>query len=723
MDLSKLTPEKLNSIDFNNLSADDLLKIDPSSLSKEARNRMYKRYIELYPEKEEKIKRLREERRRIEEQKELEEIEENKSFSEKAGDLAVSTAKTLTHGAALAPTYVADLAPLAGNVSSWLLEKIYNNAIQPETPLNIPSIPFASEALKEHILDKYMPLSDNEKIVREAFAFINPAAKISTAKNVINKAPTVLKYLLSAPEGKKAVTSAGLGGATFEAVRQFDPEDPFDPILSSLAAQHILSAPAAIKGGAKGIANYVSNIKAPKQLVESVDIDPNAVKLMEAIGEEPNIGLTSKSPDIRGLYQQAKNEPGSKIAQREKVLFNKLNKNALEAIEPEEFLKDRVSLAEEAKKAAKNISEQKNLIMKDLETLTNKYLPEEEIIKLPNTVEAIKKFKAELELPNISGVLGDTKIPREARVLDALESGKATYKDAKFALREVLNKKVSNFLTEGKINEGRIKQLADAINRDIEFNFASKGPEAIEARAEFNDYYKKYMDYIQPTNNKIKKQIGGEAVSILNKELFNKDSANKYLPTAFKYSKNPEQLAKGLLYQAGLKNNNFSASHFYKTLDKIPHKNYEQIMMYLPKEQKVMIDNMKSLNDHLSTIQSYKNFSNTAQHLKTKLKTATRIIVGGIGFTEYGPLGALGGVGGSELLLKAAAKTNEGILTSPAFYNWINKVDKAPNKKVAMTINKNYAERLKHLYPHADRFIIEMEKYINSDINNENDED
>jgi hypothetical protein len=708
-------------IDFSNLTEEQLANIRTDTLSPAEKKAKLKRLKELYPEEAARLQREREAERRREEEEKLQEIEEDKSFSEKAGDLAVSTGKALTHGAALAPAYVADLVPLAGNLSSWLLEKIYNKTVQPETPLHIPSIPFASETLKEKVLDKYMPLSDKEKIAREAFAFINPAAKISMAKNAINKAPTVLKYLLSAPEGKKAVASAGLGGATFEAARQFNPEDPFAPILKSLVAQHILSAPAAIKGGAKGIANYVSDIKAPKQLVESVDIDPKAVKLMETIGEEPNVGLTSKSPHIRGLYQQVKNEPGSKIAQREEGLFNKLNKDTLEAIEPEEFLKDRVNLAEETKKTAKNISEQKNIIMKELEALTNKYLPEEEIIKLPNTVEAIKKFKGELELPNLSGVLGDKKIPREARVLEALEKGEASYKDAKFALREVLNKKVSNFLTEGKVDEGRIKKLADAINKDIEFNFASKGPEAIEARAEFNKYYKNYKDYIQPISNKIKKQIGGEAVSILNKELFNKDSANKYLPLAFKNSDNPEQLAKGLLYQAGLKNNNFNASHFYKALDKIPEKNYKQIMSILPKEQKVIIENMKSLNDHLSMIQTYKNFPNTAQHLKTTLKTATRIIVAGYGGVEHGPLGALGGFGGSELLLRAAAKANEGILTSPAFYNWINKVDKAPNKKIAMQINKNYGEKLKHLYPHANRFIIEMEKYINSDINNDED--
>ncbi len=731
IDFSNLTPEELAKIKTDTLSPaekkaklkrlkefypEELAKIKTDTLSPAEKKAKLKRLKEFYPEEVERIERKRKE-------EELEEAEENKSFSEKAGDLAISTGKALTHGAALAPTYVADLIPLAGNVSSWLLEKIYNKAVQPETPLNIPSIPFASEALKEHVLDKYMPLSANEKIAREAVAFINPAAKISMAKNAINKAPTVLKYLLSAPEGKKAVASAGLGGATFEAARQSNPEDPFAPILKSLVAQHILSAPAAIKGGAKGIANYVSNMKAPKQLVESVDIDPKAVKLMETIGEEPNIGLTSKSPYIRGLYQQVKNEPGSSIAQREEALFKKLNKNTLEAIEPEEFLKDRVNLAEETKKTAKNISKQKNIIMKELGALTNKYLPDEEIIKLPNTSEAIKNFKAELELPNISGVLGDTKIPREARVLNALESGEASYKDAKFALREILNKKVSNFLTEGKISEGRIKQLAKAIDDDIELAFASKGPEAIEARALFNETYKNYMDNIQPTNNKIKKQIGGEAVSILNKELFNKDSANKHLPSAFKNSKNPEQLAKGLLYQAGLKNNNFNASHFYKALDKIPQKNYQQIMSILPKEQKVIIENMKSLNDHLSAIQAYKNFSNTAQHLKTTVNIIAKAILGGYGFLEHGPLGAIGGIASTEALIRAAAKANNSILTSPAFYNWINKVDKAPNKKIAMTINKNYVKKLKHLYPHANRFIIEMEKYINSDINNEDDED
>jgi hypothetical protein len=655
------------------------------------------------------------------------------STFEELGDIAKSSGKILTHGAVLAPAYVADIPSAIANFGSWMTEKQVGHPTAiprapfsdiAEEPINIPSIPYASDLLKKELLDKYMPLTDNEKIGREAVAFVNPAAKIGMVKNAISKAPTALKYLLGAPEGKKAIVSSALAGATSESMAQNNPNDPISQFLATLAGQHVLSAPKAIKQTGVGISNLIANISPPKKLIESVNIDPKTVQMLESIGEKPTIGLTSKSPFIRGLYQQAKSEPGSKIFEQEKGLYNKLNEDTLKAIEPEEALKDRVNLAEEAKKTAKNVSKEKDAVMKVLEEHANHYLPQEEIMELPNTAKAIKDFKKELEINNLSDILGDSKIPREARVLNELENGQASYKDTKFALREILNKKISHFITEGKVDEGRIKQLANAINEDIDTKFASKGEEALKARSEFNKYYQDYAKHIKPISNKIKEGIGGESVSILNKELFNKDSADKYLPRAFKNNDNPKQLAKGMLYQVGLeKNGDFNASLFYKNLDKMPQKNYNQIISYLPKENKTILDNMKFLNDHLSEIQKYKNFSNTAQHLQTALKTVTRTVVTGIGGASHGVWGATVGLGASEGLLRAATKSKESILTSPAFYNWVSKVDKAPSKRIAQEINHNYANKLRHLYPTANRFINQMSKSITSDINDEEYED
>jgi hypothetical protein len=704
-------------MNFNKLTAKQLESVDIRQLSKPQKQAMLMRLNEL--EGNNFISN--------------DDYEQVPSTFEELGDIAKSSGKVLTHGAALAPAYVADIPSAIANFGSWMTEKQagYPTAIPrapfsdiAEEPINIPSVPYASDLLKKELLDKYMPLTDNEKIGREAVAFVNPAAKISMVKNTLNKAPTALKYLFGAPEGKKAIASASLGGATSEAVKQNNPNDPISQFLATIAGQNILNAPKAIKQAGSGIANLISNIEPPKQLTKSIDIDPKAAQLLESIGEDPNIGLTAKSPHIRGLYQQAKNESGSKILEREKGLYNKLNEETLKTIEPEEALKDRNNLAQEAKQTAKNISKEKNEVMKTLEERANHYLPQEETIEFPNTVEAIKDFKKELEINNLSDILGDSKIPREARVLNELENGIASYKDARFALREILNKKISHFITEGKVDEGRIKQLAKAIDKDIDIKFASKGEEALKAREDFNKYYQDYADHIKPISNKIKEGKGGESVSTLTKELYSKDSADKYLTKLFKNNDNPEQLAKGMLYQIGLeKNSDFNANLFYKNIDKIPKKNYDQIISHIPKEQKVILDNMKSLNNHLSMIQTYKNFPNTAQHLKTALKTTTRVIVSGIGGATHGAWGAAVGLGSAEGLIRAAATTNENILTSPAFYNWVNKIDKAPSKRVAMEINKNYADKLRHLYPTANRLINEMSKSISSDINEEEYED
>jgi hypothetical protein len=704
-------------MNFNELTAKELESIDISQLSRSQKEAMFKRLYDLGGNK----------------LINTDEHEEVPTTVEKLGDLVKSTGKVLVHGTALAPAYVADIPSAIANFGSWMTEK---QASQPpgiphapfseieEEPITIPSVPYASDILKEKLLDKYMPLSDNEKIAREAVSFANPTAKISGVKNAISKAPTALKYLLGAPEGKKAIASATLGGAASESMRQNNPNDPISQFLATLAGQHVLSAPKAIKQTGSNIADLISKISPSKKFVNSIDIDPKAAQMLESIGEKPNIGLTSKSPFIRGLYQQAKSEPGSKIFEQEKGLYSKLNEDTLKTIEPELSLKDRVILAEEAKKTAKNVSKEKDTVMKALEEHANSYLPQEEIIELPNTAKAIKDFKKELEINNLSDILGDSKIPREARVLNELENGQASYKDTRFALREILNKKISHFITEGKVDEGRIKQLANAINEDIDTKFASKGEEALKARSEFNKYYQDYAKHIKPISNKIKEGIGGESVSILNKELFNKDSADKYLPRAFKNNYNPEQLAKGMLYQVGLeKNGDFNASLFYKNLDKIPQKNYDQIISHLPKENKKILDNMKFLNDHLSEIQKYKNFPNTAQHLQTALKTVTRIVVAGIGGASHGVWGATVGLGASEGLLRAATKSKESILTSPAFYNWVSKVDKAPSKRIAQEINHNYANKLRHLYPTANRFINQISKSITSDINDEEYED
>jgi hypothetical protein len=346
-------------------------------------------------------------------------------------------------------------------------------------------------------------------------------------------------------------------------------------------------------------------------------------------------------------------------------------------------------------------------------------MPEKEIIQLPNVSEAIKKFKSELEVSDISKVLGDSKFPKQARILNELESGKASYEDTRFALREILNKKVNNFLTEGSLDKGRIKQLANAVNKDIELNFASKGPEAVKARSDFNKYYKDYMDYIQPLNNEIKQAMGGKPVKVLTNEIFNKDSANRYLPMMFKKSDNPEQLAKAMLYQVGSKNDDFTVSQFYKTLEKIPQKNYQQIISHIPKEQQVVIDNMKALNEHLKTLKAYSNFSNTAQHLDSSMQAAIRSIITGATASVHGIPGALIGVISSEGIIRAARDRRNTVLNSPAFFNWANRVNKAPNKEMAKEINKNYVKKLKNLYPHANRFITEMGRSMASDIDNE----
>lgn len=726
---------------FQDLTLDQLANIDTSRLSREEK----KQWLDMFDQDEERNT----------------PVESQESINASRPDNTdpnyfKSLAKIGGRGAALSVPYIADLIPMATNVTTWGAEKLASAAGH---PIHIPSVPYPSDVLKSY-MDKYVPLTKNEQIVERALEFINPLAKHTKIAKAISAAPTAIRYLVSSPKGVKGTAGAGLGGAAFEYLHQENPESIAAPIIGSILAQSALNIPRA---------KTSAEIALAKRYGKGVNTELGDI-LQNEHNIEPNVGLTTEDKEVMQQWNDLGRKSGSKIPAIEQEIYDRINENTLKGVEPEYYLQDRPNFSSKIQDVNNKLESSENKIIKKLFDIKNSFIDPKERFDASKPQKAYKKYSKQvlnadpelLKLFNVTPVdkvllekpltydassfikanipLEPPKAPaRKKKVADNF--GNPKYPNQRLSLRAIEDKgigsldiinhsldafdpAIESYLLSGGKESGKAKYLAKVTKQALDDAILTKGPEAVAAVNEANSYYSHHKKQVLPlinliksygNNNKVENSVS--PAKVLENRLFSKNSNNKFISKLLKNSDDPARLAKGLLYQIGLDANSvFNSDRFFKNLNKIPKTNYDHITSYLPEKDIKALDDAKFLKDRMTTIAKEKNHPKSGYVAKDALKKVASAVMTANAAVDGGALNAIGTKVVIDNALKLGEKVDEFFLTSPVVYKWFKKVEQAKNKRLAEEINKNFIERLNYLFPASNKLIHQLGKSMSSDI-------
>ena len=483
----------------------------------------------------------------------------------------------------------------------------------------------------------------------------------SKIPGIVGKTGNILKEA-NLPTARNIASTAATTGAAQHYLNE-NPEDELGALAAGFGAGL----------GTHGLTSLASNTgrqSAKKGIAKSLSINPEKLKDFEKAGVNPTLadvstGLIPKiAENILGYMPGASGNFGkTRSLQREQIL---------KALHQGEEGLDLSSLSKLTTKGIKNYKGAKEATHKEL------------FSKLEKDIETLKNPRLELnKVHEVASELGKHGLdPKEfARTpvgkflnkihADSSKDGIPYYR-AKHIL-DGLNDTITTHGTIGKVTQGRLKHLRNALKDDIEEGLGTKlkelGPESHKNWIEARKSYALFADEdIAHINDLLKSGKKGSTDAFLNLMNNTKKGAEKaHLVLKNLPIKEAHKLVNGITHQLGSYKNEFSPTRWatnFRSLDKPAQ---DLLLEYLPKGQTKSVQ--KSI-EHLKSTLNEANTSKSTVHqalidyAKKAAKLAAAAAAGnlaGLG-TTFLVLGA--GYGASKAMtnqkiIKALAKAAE----------------------------------------------------------------
>lgn len=503
---------------------------------------------------------------------------------------------------------------------------------------------------------------------------------IKATKHLPNVIPAVGNFL----QGANVITPTNVAStaATSGLVQSYLNENPED-ISGALGSGIVAGTAIPIGAGILGLLTKGGRKAAAAQTGELLNVNPQSVETFEKAGITPMLADVSTGKIPKLITSKLEHLPSSaepirkaKDLQKAQILEGlgqgetgrDLSKSAIGRLGvkgTKEYQKGRQhGFSEGFKKVEEDIGK----LADDSITFenTNKYF--DDVLKNIKTTSQIQRFK--------KSPLG--KLYTDLYESAKLNEGKLPYHDVKERLDEI-NDAITTHGLIGKVSQGKLKQFASHLSKDIENSLEPKFKELGEdSYKNWKQIRKEYASYAQeeiPKLNELYKKDKKGAIDAFMDILQNQKKGGEKAKIALQGLSSNEQIdfMDGINKQLGAK----SDGSFSPLVWVRKYKGLE------PESQKILLS---PLNE--SSQKKVKYIANSIDHIKATLeeantsKTAYHAALGGL--TLYG-INALGEAVGGDFAPAAKLATGlfigrkvaSPLLTNPKFINWMYKGMKA----------------------------------------------
>lgn len=530
------------------------------------------------------------------------------------------------------------------------------------------------------------PRNSSEKTseaVGRALGSLPVGLGLGTAIQGLKYAPKGIKALGSFLKGSNAITPTNLAatGATSGLIQSSlneNPENIAEALGAGLAGG--IGIPAA--AGVLSLLTGKGRQSAAARTGEFFKINPEAVETFEKAGITPTLADVSRGKIPKLLTSKLEHLPGAaepirkaKELQRTQILeglgqgegrtLSKAEIGRLGVKGTKEYQKGRHN---EFSKGFKKVEEDIGKLSDDTISFenTNKYF--DDVLKNIKTPSQTQRFK---------------KSPLGKLYKDLYESAKANqgnlpYHDVKERLDEI-NDAITTHGLIGKVSQGKLKQFASHLSKDIEQSLEPKFKELGEdAYSNWKKIKKEYASYAQeeiPKLNELYKKDKKGAVDAFMDILQNQKKGGEKAKIALQGLSHPEQInfMDSINKQLGSKSDGtFSPLVWVRKYKGLEPESQKILLSPLNKSSQKKVNYIADSIDHLKSTLEEANTSKTAYHaaLGALGIQGARSLVSLAGGNPFPAAHLVGG-------LFLGNRISDQLLTNPKFINWMYKGMKA----------------------------------------------
>jgi hypothetical protein len=488
--------------------------------------------------------------------------------------------------------------------------------------------------------------------------------------------------VLTGTQGAANVAGTAATSGLIQSALNENPENVPGAIGAGLVGG--IAAPAAI--GALSALTKGGRQRGASRVGEFLNINPEAVESFDKSGITPMLADVSRSTIPKTLTSKLENLPFSAKPIREAKELQR--KQVAQGLGQGEHGRN-LSKSEASQLVTKGAKEYQKGKSKEFGSMFDKV--EKDIGKLPDDTISIENTKKYFDshLKNIKTPSQEKrflKSPIGKFYTDLYETsktnnGKIPYHDAKERLDEI-NDLITTHGQIGKVSQGKLKQFASHLSKDIESSLEPKfkklGPESYKNWKEAKKHYAQYAQEEIPKLNEIYKKDKKGATDAFIDLMSNQKKGAEKARIAMKGLSHTDQidLMDAVNKNLGAKSDGtFSPLVWARKYKSIDPEAQNILLSPLSKESKNKVNYIAESIDRIKETLEKANTSATAYHTAIGALGAAGYSAAKVALVTGNPIPA--GILGTGLFLQKVG--TEKILTNPKFINWMYKGMKANN--------------------------------------------